>query len=63
MQHHSITWDVPGRTADFGDIPIAQVSPDGKWALIHTNWNLTLGTDQSNGRVGRTDVFLVDLNG
>ena len=61
MQHHSVTWNIPGRTTEFQDIPIPQVSPDGKWCLIHTNWNLTLGTDAGTGRVGRSDVFLVEL--
>ena len=61
MQHHSVTWDTPGRTTAFEDIPIPQVSPNGRYALIHTNWNLTLGTDSQSGRAGRSDVFLVEL--
>lgn len=40
--------------------PIANVSPDGKWAVFTSNWEKSLGTDSAEGTF-RQDVFLVQL--
>lgn len=40
--------------------PIANVSPDGRWALFTSNWEKTLGTEAS-GLTFRQDVFVVEL--
>jgi len=46
-------------TPDFWTQPIANISPDGTRALVHTTWEDTLGVDPSGGF--RRDVFLVAL--
>ena len=43
----------------FWDMPRANVSQDGRWALFTSNWEKTLGTDPSGGP--REDVFMVEL--
>ena len=39
--------------------PIPNVSPDGRFAIVHTTWENTLGPDPDGGF--RRDVFLVAL--
>jgi hypothetical protein len=43
----------------FWDQPLLNVSPDGRFAIFHTNWEKTLGLDPDG--VPRQDVFLVAL--
>jgi hypothetical protein len=43
----------------FWDMPRANVSQDGRWALFTSNWEKTLGADPSSGP--REDVFMVEL--
>lgn len=46
-------------TSDFWTQPIAITSPDGRYAIVHSTWEDTLGLDP--GGHPRTDVFLVEL--
>ncbi len=46
-------------TPDFWTQPIANISPDGTKAIVHTTWEDTLGADPAGGF--RRDVFLVEL--
>ncbi len=39
--------------------PIANLSPDGRWAIVTSTWENTLGVDPDGGF--RRDVFLVEL--
>jgi hypothetical protein len=41
--------------------PIANVSPCGRWALVTSNWEKTLGPDPADPGRSRQDVFLVQL--
>jgi hypothetical protein len=41
--------------------PIANVSPDGQWAIFTSNWEKTLGADPNDAGRSRQDVFLVEL--
>jgi hypothetical protein len=58
------------QTGYYYTVPFAHVSPDGRYALINSNWGGTLGTasdDQGtyNGTPTdqkRVDVFLIELN-
>ena len=65
--HHrsNIGSDSNGDNPYFWYEPIANVSPDGKWALFTSNWEKTLGVDTANDSSGagafRQDVFLVQL--
>jgi cell division septation protein DedD len=43
----------------FWDMPRANVSQDGRWALFTSNWEKTLGGNSSSGP--REDVFMVEL--
>jgi hypothetical protein len=45
----------------FWDMPRANVSQDGRFAIFTSNWEKTLGTDPGSGP--REDVFLVELTG
>ena len=42
--------------------PIANVSPNGKWAMFTSNWEKTLGADPNDAGRSRQDVFLVQLS-
>ena len=46
--------------ATFWDMPRANVSQDGHWAIFTSNWEKTLGSDGSGPR---EDVFMVELTG
>jgi len=58
------------QTGYYYTIPFAHVSPDGRYALINSNWGGTLGTASDvqatyNGTPSdqkRVDVFLIELN-
>jgi hypothetical protein len=40
--------------------PIANMAPNGRWALFTSNWEKTLGIDPTDG-THRQDVFIVEL--
>jgi hypothetical protein len=58
------------QTGYYFTVPFAHVSPDGRYALINSNWGGTLGTASEvqgtyNGTPAdqkRVDVFLIELN-
>jgi hypothetical protein len=58
------------QTGYYFTVPFAHVSPDGRYALINSNWGGTLGTASEvqgtyNGAPAdqkRVDVFLIELN-
>jgi hypothetical protein len=57
--------DDPSRALYFWYVPIAVISPNGRWAIFTSNWEKTLGpavgTDIQPGGRYRCDVFLVAL--
>jgi hypothetical protein len=40
--------------------PIANVAPNGRWAIFTSNWEKTLGIDAADGHY-RQDVFVIEL--
>ena len=58
------------QTGYYYTVPFAHVSPDGRYALINSNWGGTLGTasevqqtyDGASVDQKRVDVFLIELN-
>jgi hypothetical protein len=52
--------DADPTTTYFWYQPIANVSPNGQWVIVTSNWEKTLGKDSSEGTF-RQDVFLVHL--
>jgi Big-like domain-containing protein len=58
------------QTGYYYTVPFAHVSPDGRYALINSNWGETLGTasdvqstyDGAPTDQQRVDVFLIELN-
>jgi hypothetical protein len=63
-QHQSDTANAAHTAEEFWYQPIANVSPDGRWAIFTSNWQKTLGNEMGSGGPSglfRQDVFLVCL--
>jgi hypothetical protein len=55
----------PSQAVYFWYLPIAAISPNGRWAIFTSNWEKTLGlatgSDSQPGGLYRCDVFLIAL--